>query len=289
MIWWLIGIVCAGALVLLLWCLAVRPRRGQPGWEALAGRRYAHRGLHDLSAGRPENSLSAFRAAAQAGFGAELDVHLMADGSLAVVHDSDLARVCGKHALIESLRREDLADYPLTGSGETIPLLEDVLAVFAGKGPLIIELKARRDNAAALTDAVMARLAGWEGTYCLESFFPAVVARLKKRWPGVIRGQLSMDFLTQEHTGFGWLADFAMTHLLVCAAGRPDFVAYRWEERREPSLRLMRRLWGARCAFWTLRDQRALQEAEEAGALPIFERFVPDRPLGETKPGKMDK
>lgn len=289
MIWWLIGVVCAAALAFLLWCLALRPRRGQPGWEALAGRRYAHRGLHDVSAGRPENSLSAFRAAAQAGFGAELDVHLMADGALAVVHDSDLYRVCGKHAVIEQLRREDLAAYPLTGSGETIPLLEDVLTLFEGKGPLIIELKARHDNAAALTDGVMARLEGWAGTYCLESFSPAVVARLKKRWPGVIRGQLSSDFLSGGRSGVGWLADFAMTHLLVCAVGRPDFVAYRWEDRDKLALRLSRRLWGTRCAFWTLRDQQTLIAAEKTGALPIFERFVPDGPLREKKPGNMDK
>ena len=65
-------------------------------WQTLSGYRYAHRGLHDLNAGRPENSLGAFRAAAEAGFGAELDVHLMADGALAVVHDSDLERVCGR-------------------------------------------------------------------------------------------------------------------------------------------------------------------------------------------------
>ena len=80
-------------------------------------------------------------------FGAELDVHLMADGNLAVVHDSDLTRVCGKKGVIEDLRREDLKNYPLQGTGETIPLFGDVLDLFAGKTPLIVELKAERGNA----------------------------------------------------------------------------------------------------------------------------------------------
>ena len=279
--WWLAGLLAAAILVFLLALWALRPRRGHPGWEALAAYRYAHRGLHDISAGRPENSLSAFRAAAEAGFGAELDVHLMADGSLAVVHDRELERVCGRHAVIEQLRREELADYPLLGSGETIPLFEDVLAVFRGKGPLIIELKAARGNAAALADAVMEHLAGWQGMYCMESFDPAVLARLRKKWPDVLRGQLSQNFWGKKaaHTGLGWAADLAMTHLLVCAAGRPDFIAYRWQDRHVRALRLMKRLWGVHEAAWTVRDQKRMEALEADGAVVIFEGFLPDGPM----------
>ena len=274
---WLLAVLLAAAAIFGLWCLALRPRRGQPGWERLSGYRYAHRGLHDLAAGRPENSLSAFRAAAEAGFGAELDVHLMADGSLAVVHDSDLKRVCGKSGVVETMGREDLAGYPLLGSGETIPLLEDVLAAFEGKGPLIVELKPSRSNAAALTDAAMERLGRWRGAYCVESFRPAVLMRLKKRWPGVIRGQLSCDFRGRGRGVHEKLAYWFMTHLLVCAVSRPDFVAYRWEDRREPSLRLMRRLWRVHEAAWTVRDSSAMERLEAEGAAVIFEGFVPRR------------
>ena len=35
-------------ILFLLWCLLLRPRRGQPGWEPFARARFAHRGLHDL-------------------------------------------------------------------------------------------------------------------------------------------------------------------------------------------------------------------------------------------------
>ena len=94
----MLAVVCIAAALLALWCLLLLPRRGQPGWEAIGRARYAHRGLHDAS--RPENSLSAFRAAAERGLGAELDVHLMADGALAVVQDSNQERVSGKTAAI---------------------------------------------------------------------------------------------------------------------------------------------------------------------------------------------
>ncbi len=252
-------------------------------WQTLGAYRYAHRGLHDLAAGRPENSLSAFQAAAEAGFGAELDVHLMADGNLAVVHDADLARVCGKHAMIGTLRREDLAGYPLLGSGETIPLLEDVLAVFEGRGPLIIELKTERGGAARLTAAVMERLRDWKGMYCLESFDPAVLICLRKRWPEVFRGQLSCNFFASGGSGWGRLADWAMTHLLVCLAGRPDFIAYRWEDRHEPSLRLMKRLLGVHEVAWTVRELPVLERLEAEGAAVIFEGFIPASPTSGDK------
>ena len=76
----------------LAWAV-LHGRRDGPGWERLDGFRYAHRGLHGC--GVPENSLAAFRRAAEAGYGAELDVRLTKDGRLAVIHDATLDRVCG--------------------------------------------------------------------------------------------------------------------------------------------------------------------------------------------------
>ena len=260
----------AGAYALLL-----RPRRNHPGWDALSGVRYAHRGLHDMSLGIPENSLSAFRRAVEHGFGAELDVHLMADGNLAVIHDSSLLRVCGQNAVIEDLTLEDIARYPLLGSGEAIPLLEEVLAVFEGSTPLIIELKVARGNANALTDAVMAGLEGWNGTCCIESFHPGVLLRLKQKYPEVIRGQLSQNFLSGEHTGKGLAADFIMTHLLTTFLTKPDFVAYHHGHRGNISLRLMKKVYGVREAAWTVKDRETMEALDRDGAVSIFEGFIP--------------
>ena len=60
-------------------------RRNHPGLSQLRPYRYAHRGLYDLAKGVPENTLPAFRRAVDHGFGAELDVHLTADGRLVVI------------------------------------------------------------------------------------------------------------------------------------------------------------------------------------------------------------
>ena len=258
-----------------IYALLLRPRRNHPGWDALSGVRYAHRGLHDMSIGVPENSLAAFRRAVEHGFGAELDVHLMADGGLAVVHDSSLARVCGKSVRIEDLTAADLPGCTLMGTEETVPLLRDVLALFEGKTPLIIELKVERGNAAALTDAVVAMLKGWNGTCCVESFHPGVLRRLKQKYPEVIRGQLSQSFLSGEHTGMGFAADFVMTHLLTTFLTKPDFIAYRHEHRGSVSLRLMKKLYGVHEAAWTVRDRKTMEALDTDGAISIFEGFIP--------------
>ncbi len=259
------------------WCALLRPRRNQPGWDKLDGVRYAHRGLHDPNKGVPENSLAAFRRAVEGGFGAELDVHLMADGELAVVHDSDLTRVCGRAACIEDLTAAELPGYPLMGTGETIPLFREVLALFEGKTPLIIELKVERGNAGALTDAVMAELAGWNGTYCVESFHPGVLLRLKEKYPRVIRGQLSENFLRgDEGNGLSLPVRFALTNLLATGLTRPDFVAYKWQDRGNLSLRLMRGLYGVHEVSWTVRDQATMDALGAEGVPSIFEGFLPE-------------
>lgn len=61
-------------------------------------RNYAHRGLHTEDGTVPENSLPAFRAAAEAGYAVEMDVHLTADDQLVVFHDDTLERMCGVRA-----------------------------------------------------------------------------------------------------------------------------------------------------------------------------------------------
>ena len=258
------------------WGLLLRPRQNHPGWGALSGVRYAHRGLHDASQGVPENSMAAFRRAVDHGFGAELDVHLMADGELAVVHDSCLKRVCGADVEVEDLTAADLARYPLMGTEETIPLFREVLALFEGKTPLVIELKVERGNANALTDRVMAALAGWNGTYCVESFHPGALLRLKEKYPEVIRGQLSQDFLKDSEVGsLSWPVRFMLTNLLTTAAAGPDFIAYKWQDRDNPSLRLMKALYGVHEVAWTVRDRETMERLERDGVVPIFEGFIP--------------
>ena len=98
-----------------LWFLALQCRHGHPAWTVLGAFRYAHRGFHDKPH-IPENSMAAFRRAIDNFYGAELDVHLMADGNLAVIHDSSLLRTAGVDVAIEDLTAADLSRYRLEGT-----------------------------------------------------------------------------------------------------------------------------------------------------------------------------
>ena len=133
-------------LILLagLFLMTLMGRTGHKGLSALRGWAYAHRGLH--GEGTPENSMAAFRKALDGGYGIELDIHLMKDGQLAVIHDASLKRTAGADVQIEDFTAEDLAKYPLEGTEEIIPLFTDVLELYGGKAPIIVELKAERNN-----------------------------------------------------------------------------------------------------------------------------------------------
>src|SRR5690606_2438536 len=99
----------------------------------------AHRGLH--GPGVPENTLPAFRAAIAAGYGIELDVQPARDGTPLVFHDSGLRRMAGIDAPVSSLSVAEAAAYPLLGTTHGIPTLEEVLALVAGRVPVLIEVK----------------------------------------------------------------------------------------------------------------------------------------------------
>lgn len=268
---WILTVLAVAAL--LVWFLLHGRKSGQ-GWEKLQGVRYAHRGFHDKPS-VPENSLPAFRRAAEAGYGAELDVHLTKDGRLAVVHDSDLTRVCGRSGIVEDLTAAELSQYRLEGTEETIPFLEEVLPLFEGRTSLVVEIKPSRDNHDILTQAAMECLDRFRTDYCMESFDPRVLVWLRRNRPEVLRGQLSQSYWKRPEGKSLWRR-LALTQLLTNVATRPDFVAYRFEDRKNISVALCRWM-GIRTVFWTIRSMADLQAAETEGALPIFERFDPDK------------
>lgn len=250
-------------------------RNGHAAWKVLKKFRYAHRGYHDKPS-IPENSLAAFRRAVEHGFGAELDVHLMKDGRLAVIHDSSLKRTAGADVAIEDLTAEDLPRYRLEESDETVPLFDEVLAVFEGKTPLIIELKPERENFAALSEAVAERLDRYTGDYCIESFDPRVVQWFRENRPQVCRGQLSMAYLKNPKHPLPKKLQFLLGNLLSNVKTRPDFVAYYHGHRGGLAPWWCRRLHGAVEVSWTVTDRQTMEKLEREKACIIFERFDPN-------------
>ena len=259
-------------VLLVLYLLALRGRSGHSGLAELRKWNYAHRGLHGEN--KPENSMAAFRAALEHGFGIELDVHLLKDGNLAVIHDSSLKRTTGVDVNIEDLTAEDLKNYHLQGTQEQIPLFSDVLALFDGKAPLIVELKCV-NNVDALCSAACEMLDRYHGPYCVESFDPRCVMWLKKHRPQVIRGQLAENWMKVKNSPMPWLLRLIMTCHLGNFLLNPDFIAYKYADRKAFGTDICRKLWNVQGVSWTLRTKEEFDTAVEEGWIPIFENFIP--------------
>lgn len=261
-------------IILAIACLwAIRCRSGHPGLKDLQGWSYAHRGLH--GEGVPENSMAAFRAALEGGYGIELDIHLLKDGNLAVMHDSLLNRTTGMAGHIEDLTTEQLKDYRLEDTEETIPEFMDVLTLFNGKAPLIVELKPYDGNQAALTEAACKMLETYKGVFCLESFDPRCISWLKKHRPDIIRGQLTENYF-KVRSDLPDILKFALAHCLTNVITVPDFIAYRYAHRKDSVSNLLcQKLWKAQGVSWTIKTKEDYDTAVTEGLLPIFEDFRP--------------
>ena len=259
-------------LLALAFIYAVKGRNGHKDLPELKKWYYAHRGLH--GEGAPENSLLAFQRAMDAGYGMELDVHLLKDGELAVIHDSSLLRTAGADVFVEELTANQLDAYSLEGTNEKIPLLSDVLKLIQGNVPLIVELKPVKGNYAQLCQIACNLLQNYDGPYCIESFDPRCIGWLRKHRPHVIRGQLTEDFF-KTNSKLPWLVKFMMKHQLYNFLTNPDFVAYRYADRRTLSNSVCRKIWGVQGVSWTIRNEEDFVNAINEGWIPIFENFKP--------------
>ena len=260
--------------VLVLWAAATGGRRNHPQLAYFRRFPYAHRGLHDRTRGVPENSMAAFRLARERGFGVELDVHLTRDGRLAVVHDKSLKRTAGVDVEVESLTVEELKQFRLEGTEETIPMLEEVAALFQDGPPLLVELKADYFDVRALVAQTVETLDRYRVRYCIESFHPGVLLWLLRHRPDICRGQLSQDFCRFPGELKPWQA-LCMTGLLPNLLTRPDFIAFHHRHCWVPAVFLCRRLHHLPVVCWTVDSQKEMERRQRRGYQVIFEGFVP--------------
>lgn len=140
----------------------------------------AHRGLHDLSAGKPENSLPAFEAACALGYGIELDVQPAADGTPMVFHDDTLDRLTDRTGRTDACSAAELTRLHVLGTQATVPTLAQTMDLVAGRVPLLIEIKDQsgppKTATNALTTAVIETLQDYTGPVAIMSFNPFAMA-----------------------------------------------------------------------------------------------------------------
>ena len=256
----------------LFYLFAITPRLiGRP--KRMPGKFYAHRGLHDLNLGIPENTMAAFRRAVEHGYGIELDIQLTKDGQVVAAHDFDLKRICGIEKDVDELTYEELKELPVLGTSEHIPLFQDVLDLVDGKVPLIVEIKYKNVGNPICRKAAEI-LDHYSGPYCIESFHPVALMWFRKYRPYIRRGQLGMNF--HKDDGRIHPVYYFPRHLLTNCFTHPDFIAYDHHARSALSLTLCRVLFGMPCFAWTVKSPQELYACEHVFDYFIFEGFLPE-------------
>lgn len=269
-----VAFLLAGLFLLIFWLWAIAPQMwNRPDMTELKKYDYAHRGLHNNEKGIPENSLPAFRLAAESGFGIELDLQLTKDDQVVVHHDRNIKRLCGEDVEIRSLTLAELQNYHLLETEETIPTFQEALMAIGRRTPVIVEIKGYT-NASKICPLVWEILQEYEGLYCVESFNPLAVKWFRKNQPKVIRGQL-MNKLKKGQEGLSGTAAFFGRNLFTNFLARPHFEAYCFSERRNASLFVAKRLFGMQECSWTITSWEDYHAVKQMDSLCIFEGFEP--------------
>ena len=240
----------------------------------------AHRALHDVRDGRPENSRAAVQAAIDAGYGIEIDVQMTADRQAAVFHDYALDRLTDEMGPVAKRTLADLATVRLRGGDDGVPSLPEVLAMVGGKVPLLIELKdsdgALGPDVGALEMAVADAVAEYEGPVAVMSFNPHSVAAMQTLLPEVPRGLVTEAFPSHDWpvpearlATLRTIPDYARVGASFISHDATDLDAPRVAELKAA---------GADILCWTIRSPEAEAEARRIAQNVTFEGYLPPVP-----------
>ena len=241
---------------------------------------FAHRGLHGLSEGCPENSLAAIEEAVRYGYGIEIDVQRSADYEAIVFHDSNLNRVTDRPGPVANQSSSELRKTRLAGSSEKIPTLRQVLDLVDGRAPLLIEIKSSPGPVVpgVLEQRVASLLANYSGPVAVMALSPNPLA-----WLGLLSPHTPLgNVVTKVHRasllkGFLRSATKVVRRLGAGAIAKSDFVAIDLNVIDQIQPDVIRQK-GKPVLTWTVTSEANAADARQHADALIFEGF---RPRGE--------
>jgi glycerophosphoryl diester phosphodiesterase len=240
----------------------------------LRARPVAHRGLHGN--GIIENSLSAAAAAIAANYAIEVDLQLSSDGEVVVFHDDTLERLTAEHGGVSTRTAAQLKAIKLKDSNDTIPSLDELLELVAGKAPLVLELKSSWNGNTTLARKVADRLASYDGHVAVMSFDPDLVVVLRKHAPNLPRGIVAERWYLHPHWNFLTRARKHYLGLLLhLFRTKPHFVAYAQFDLPAIAPRITRRIFDMPLLTWTVRIERERERVAPWIDQIIFEHIRP--------------
>ena len=265
---------------------AMKPAKRDPGSQrhrpaapldrAVFVRPIAHRGWHDTSKGRVENTAPAFRAAITKGYGIECDLQAAEDGTPMVFHDSTLDRLVGVSGRIAAYSPRQLARLRYKGQDERILTFAQFLDLVAGRVPVLVEVKRNGRLHSKFLENIARVAQAYKGPIALMSFDRPTVAALGQLAPAVPRGAVigGRQMLSGLWAGRSRRRESPAASRLLASA--PEGVAFyavntqlvavarTWMSRRAQDLPLF---------TWTVRTPRQRARAAKWADAPIFEGY----------------
>lgn len=211
--------------------------RRAPAW--LMQWEYAHRGLH--GPGVPENSRAAAEAAVARGIGIECDIQMSRDNVPMVFHDWELERLTGARGRVAARSADELCALALMETGQTIWRLDDLLALVAGRVPILVEVKAQPHLSLSEPCMAISRvLAAYQGPLAVMSFDLRVGEWFARHAPQTVRGLVVTDTLDHGYKS-AWRAPKALERsapdfLAADVRDLPNALAQLWRESGRPLL-----------------------------------------------------
>ena len=237
----------------------------------------AHRGLHDATVDRLENTAPAFQAAIDKGYGIECDLQAAIDGTPMVFHDSTLERLVAASGPIADYTPAMLGRFHYKGQAETILSFAQFLELVDGRVPLLVEVKGKKAGTnAAYIEKIARQARAYKGPIALMSFNRSLVAALGERAPHIPRGAVvggQQVLARMWAAGAGARSGPAATRTVSRESSGLSFyavdvklvaVARRWMTRQKLSIPLF---------TWTVRTPRQRATAARWADAPIFEGY----------------
>lgn len=191
----------------------------------------AHRGARHFA---PENTMAAFRYAAEHGWGFELDTMFCKSGELVVIHDTTVDRTTNGKGFVKDFTLTELQQLDAGSSfaknfvGEKIPTLKQVLDEFGGRIVIDIEIKAGKGTTTEEAKKIAEQVAklleerNLEKKVFISSFNPFVLERLAEVSPQVLRAQLYSNFADVD---MAYYKKVILRNLLLNGRAMPDLLA----------------------------------------------------------------
>lgn len=242
----------------------------------------AHRALHDVTDGRPENSRAAIRAAIKAGYAIEIDLQSSREGCPMVFHDYALERLAEAKGAIRTKTQAELAQIPLRGGdGETIPTLAEVLDLVAGHVPLLIEVKDQDGNlgadVGAMEQATAAALQGYRGPVALMSFNPHSVVALAQHAPDIARGLVTSSYDAKDWGPVSQAVCERLRDIPDFDSSLSSFISHEVTDLKRQRVQELRAA-GVPLLCWTVKSLKVEAEARQWADNVTFEKYLSPLP-----------